>query len=186
MSVRTEMPEAIKLSAPVKRFIQHWGEMGTKWGVNRTVAQVHALLIAVPRPLTAEEIQATLGVARSNVSTSLRELQDWGLVHSGRELGDRKDRFETLDDAWEMFRIIGEQRKRRELDPTRDLLRQCVDELRRTPADREAGQRIGRLLELVETLEDAYQEMRTVSMSELRNLLKLRGGLRRLFRPRRA
>lgn len=176
------MAEEIKLSPPIKRFIQHWGEMGTKWGVNRTVAQVHALLIAVPRPLTAEEIQATLGVARSNVSTSLRELQDWGLVHSRRELGDRKDRFETLEDPWEMFRIIGEERKRRELDPTRDLLRQCVEELRRAPAERAAAQRIGRLLELVEALEGAYQEIRTVSMTDLRRLVKLRGSVRRLLR----
>src|SRR5918995_2827107 len=95
-----------------QKFIVHWGEMGTRWGINRTVAQVHALLFLSPRPLNAEEIATTLGVARSNVSTSLRELQGWHIVRVTHILGDRRDHFESMKDVWEMFRVIVEQRKR--------------------------------------------------------------------------
>src|SRR5260370_31730844 len=101
-------------SSPVaQRFILHWGEMGTRWGINRTVAQIHALLYLSPTPLSAEEIATTLSVARSNVSNSLKELQGWGVVRAVHELGDRKDRFESLKDEGERFAIILERRKRR-------------------------------------------------------------------------
>src|SRR2546430_12458729 len=108
-------------------FSLHLGEMGTRWGINRTVAQVHALLFVSPRPLHAEEIAATLSVARSNVSTSLRELQGWGIVRVAHVLGDRRDYFESMHDVWEMFKIILEERKRREVDPTIAVLRECVE-----------------------------------------------------------
>src|SRR5215468_809741 len=101
-----------KLSPVQQKFILHWGEMGTRWGINRTVAQVHALLYLSPRPLNAEEIAAALGVARSNVSTSLRELQGWGIVRLVHVLGDRRDHFETTKDVWEIFRTVSEERKR--------------------------------------------------------------------------
>ncbi len=156
--------------------------MGTRWGVNRTIAQIHALLYVAPRPLTPDEIQATLGIARSNVSTSLRELQGWGIVKVSRELGDRRDRFEALGDAWETFRIIAEERKRREVDPTLAVLRESVGDLRKPPVEREAARRLGELLDLMETLEAAYQEVRTISIGHLRTLLKLRGGVRRLLK----
>src|SRR5688572_24524902 len=112
-----------KLSAVEERYILHWGEMGTKWGVSRTVAQVHALLYLSPKPLTAEEITQTLSVARSNVSTSLRELQGWNLARPVHVLGDRREHYESLKDVWEMFDVIIEQRKRREIDPTLEVLR---------------------------------------------------------------
>jgi len=97
--------------APVEeKFILHWGEMGTKWGINRTVAQVHALLYLAAKPLPADEISTTLSVARSNVSTSLRELQGWGIVRVVHVLGDRRDHFETLKDVWDIFRIVAEER----------------------------------------------------------------------------
>src|SRR5258705_1102101 len=95
-----------KLSPVQQKFILHWGEMGTRWGINRTVAQIHALLFLSPTPLNAEEISATLGVARSNVSTSLRELQGWGIVRVVHMLGDRRDHFESMKDVSEMLRII--------------------------------------------------------------------------------
>src|SRR5437763_7001210 len=107
-----------ELSPVRKAFILHWGEMGRRWGINRTVAQVHALLQLAPRPLTAEEIAETLNVARSNVSTSIRELQSWGLVQAAHVLGDRRAHYVALGDVWEMFRIIVDQRKKREIDPT--------------------------------------------------------------------
>jgi len=176
------LADAIPLSPPLRRFVQHWGEMGTRWGVNRTVAQIHALLYVAPHPLTADEIQTTLRIARSNVSTSLRELQGWGIIRVSRDLGDRKDRFESMRDVWEMFRVIAEERKRREVDPTLAVLRESVAELRRMPSEREATRRLGDLLDLMETVEAAYQEMRTTSAAEIRTLLKLRGSLRRLLR----
>src|SRR5436309_15893963 len=97
----------MELTPLIQKFILHWGEMGTRWGINRTVAQIHALLYLSPKPLTAEEIAETLGVARSNVSNSLHELQNWGVVRIAHVMGDRRDHFETLGDVWEMFRQIG-------------------------------------------------------------------------------
>src|SRR5882724_10223575 len=102
--------------------------MGARWGINRTVAQLHALLYLSPKPLHAEEIAETLGVARSNVSTSLRELQGWGIVRLVHVLGDRRDHFESLKDVWEMFRMVLDERKRREIDPTLAMLRECIAE----------------------------------------------------------
>src|SRR5437868_732001 len=112
-----------------QKFILHWGEMGTRWGINRTVAQMHALLFLSPAPLNAEQLATLLGVARSNVSTSLRELQNWGLIRVIHLLGDRRDHFECVTrDVWEMFRQVLDERKKREIDPTLELLRACVAE----------------------------------------------------------
>jgi DNA-binding transcriptional regulator GbsR (MarR family) len=124
------------LTPVMKRFVLHWGEMGTRWGVNRTVAQVHALLYLAPAPLPAEEIAETLSVARSNVSTSLKELQSWGLVNVAHVLGDRRDHFVARSDTWDMLLTILEQRKRREIEPTLNVLRECAAEMekdRNTP-----------------------------------------------------
>src|SRR3954462_4094986 len=114
------------LTPTIEKFILHWGEMGTRWGINRTVAQVHALLYISPKPLHAEEIAETLGVARSNVSTSLKELQSWGIVRLAHVMGDRRDHFESMKDVWEMFRVIMDERKKRECDPTMHLLKELT------------------------------------------------------------
>src|SRR5213075_2286968 len=116
----------ISLGPVEQKFILHWGEMGTRWGINRTVAQVHALLFISARPLSAEEIVDALFVARSNVSTSLKELQGWGIVRLVHVLGDRRDHFESMSDVWEMFRVIIDERKKREIDPTLAVLRECI------------------------------------------------------------
>ena len=122
-----------KQRTPVEeKFVLHWGEMGARWGINRTVAQVHALLFLSERPMPAEEIQAVLGVARSNISTSLRELQVWGIVKRVHLSGDRRDHFETLKDVWELFRIVLDERKKREVDPTLIVLRECIAEAEKT------------------------------------------------------
>src|SRR5678815_1824299 len=118
-----------ELSPVMRKFILHWGEMGTRWGINRTVAQIHALLYISPKPLNAEEIAASLGVARSNVSNSLKELQGWGIVKLIHVLGDRRDHFESVKDVWEMFRIVLDERKKREIDPTLAMLRECRADL---------------------------------------------------------
>src|SRR3974377_1466687 len=106
------------LSAVQQKFVLHWGEMGTRWGINRTVAQIHALLYISAEPLNAEDIAETLTVARSNVSTSLKELQSWRIVKLVHVLGDKRDHFESMRDPWEMFRMVLDERKRREIDPT--------------------------------------------------------------------
>src|ERR1700726_1533269 len=121
------------LTPVAQKFILHWGEMGTRWGINRTVAQVHALLFLAPKPVPADEIAATLSVARSNVGTSLRELQGWGIVRVVHVLGDRRDHFESIKDVWEIFRIVSEERKRREIDPTLQAIRECVREVKSNP-----------------------------------------------------
>ena len=121
----------MKLTSVQKQLVLHWGEMGTRWGINRTVAQIHALLYLSPNALAADEIAETLTIARSNVSTSVRELESWGIVRAVHVLGDRREHYECLKEVGEMVRLIVEQRKRRELDPTIQLLRSCRAELER-------------------------------------------------------
>ena len=134
-----------------QKFILHWGEMGTRWGINRTVAQIHALLFLSPRPLHAEEIAATLGVARSNVSTSLRELQAWGIVRVTHLLGDRRDHFESMKDIWDMFRMIVDERRKREADPTLTMLRDAMNEAKKPgAADAYTRERLGDMLQFFE------------------------------------
>ena len=119
----------MKALGPVQqKFILHWGEMGTRWGINRTVAQVHALLFISPKPLNADDLVETLGVARSNVSTSLKELQGWGIVKRVHILGDKRDHFESMKDVWDMFWVVLNERKRREIDPTVEMLNECIAE----------------------------------------------------------
>src|ERR1700675_2676461 len=130
ISVKTEMTETTKtkLTPVQQKFILHWGEMGTRWGINRTVAQMHALLYISPQPLNADDIVEALRVARSNVSNSLKELQGWGIVKLVHVLGDKRDHFESMKDVWEMFRVVLDERKRREIDPTMSMLRACIAE----------------------------------------------------------
>jgi DNA-binding transcriptional regulator GbsR (MarR family) len=158
----------------MERYVLHWGEMGARWGVNRSVAQIHALLYLSPQPLTAEEIADTLALARSNVSTSLRELQGWGLVSLSHALGDRRDHFEAKTDLWDLLLTIVEERKRREVDPTLTMLRQCVleaDDDKET--DPEVKARIARMLTFLETLAIWYAQMRGLQKSTLVALMKM-------------
>ena len=170
------------LSAGQKKFILHWGELGTRWGLNRSVAQIHALLYLSPTALTAEDVALLLSIARSNVSTSLRELQGWGIVRVVHVMGDRRDHFDTVHDVWEMFTIIVEERKRREIDPTMAVLRECSTEIdRNTPEDKEARKRIRELLAFFESATTVYEEFRGLPGGVLRQLWKLKGNLKRLF-----
>src|SRR5215467_14450882 len=148
-----------KLTAIQQRYILHWGEMGTRWGINRTVAQIHALLYLSPKALSSEEIAETLNVARSNVSTSVRELESWGLVRPVHVLGDRREHYESLKDVCESFRIIIEQRKRRELDPTIQLLRRSLEELQADGGDTYTRERLKEMTECFETATAAYDEL---------------------------
>jgi DNA-binding transcriptional regulator GbsR (MarR family) len=181
MTEMTATPQ-IALSPVAQKFILHWGEMGTRWGVNRTVAQVHALLFLSPRPLHAEEIARTLSVARSNVSTSLRELQAWRIVRVAPILGDRRQHFESMKDPWELFRVILQERKQREVDPTIAVLRDCIGESPKSSvADNYARERMTELLEFLTTMSALYDEFRRLPSGATRRLLKLRGKVRRIF-----
>ncbi|MDF1849759.1 MAG: MarR family transcriptional regulator [Verrucomicrobiales bacterium] len=144
-----------------QHFILHWGEMGTKWGINRTVAQIHALLFLSEEPLNAEDICTRLGVARSNVSNSLRELQNWGIVKVVHLPGDRRDHFESIKDVYEMFRIIAAERKKREIDPTLANLRNCADEAgqEKGEGDPYAKKQLEELLGFFELVSDFYDKM---------------------------
>ncbi len=172
----------MKLSPARQKFILHWGEMGTRWGVNRTVAQIHALLYLSADPLPAEEISTTLGVARSNVSTSLRELEGWGIIRVVHLLGDRRDHYVSLQDVWEMFRIIIQERKRREIDPTVAMLRDSIAEARQsTPGDTHTRDRLLAMQDFIESMTSLYDEMRSLPPGTLRGLVRLKGRLRKIL-----
>jgi len=165
------------LTPVAQKFILHWGEMGTKWGINRTVAQVHALLFLSPKPLPADEISTTLSVARSNVSTSLRELQGWGIVKLVHMLGDRRDHFETTKDVWEIFRTVSEERKRREIDPTLRVLAECVQEekVAGLAGDAYTRERLEGMLEFLTTMSGLFDEILRMPTGALKGVGKLRG-----------
>lgn len=171
------------LPALTQRLVLHWGEMGSRWGVNRTVSQVHALLYLTGRPLDAEEIADALHVARSNVSTSLRELAGWRLVRVVHRIGDRRDHFETAHDPWELFRAIVRERKAREFDPTVDVLRECLADpaLAREPALAQA--RMRETLALMESLSTWSEEMLALQTPTLVRLMKLGSRIVKLLRP---
>lgn len=162
------------LTPVMERYIVHWGEMGTRWGVNRSVAQIHALLYLAPEPQHADEIVETLQIARSNVSTSLRELETLGLVKRVQMLGDRRDHFTAIKDNWETLLAIVESRKAKEIDPTIAVLRDCVAQAvkdRETPA--EIKERIESMLRFVETLDGWYVQVKGLPKSTLISLMKM-------------
>ena len=164
----------IELSDIQQRFILHWGEMGTKWGINRTVAQVHALLFLSTRPLDAEEITETLAVARSNVSGSLRELQSWGIVKMVHIKNDRRDHFESMKDPWEMFRVVLDERKRREVDPTLAMLREALAEMKaKGDKDTNTAERLEALRDFFEVTTNWYNIIRAWPTSTLIRFMKL-------------
>jgi DNA-binding transcriptional regulator GbsR (MarR family) len=155
------METVTTLPSVQQKFILHWGEMGTRWGVNRTVAQVHALLYISPEPLNADDIMDALGVARSNVSTSLKELQGWGIVKLVHVLGDKRDHFESMKDVWEMFRVVLDERKKREFDPTMLMLHDCIIEAGKDKAtDQFTQERLRELYKFFETTSACYAQVR--------------------------
>lgn len=177
----------MKLSDSSRQFILHWGEMGARWGVNRTVAQVHALLYLSPESLTAEEIADTLSVARSNVSTSLKELQNWNLVSIDSRIGDRRDFFETSADVWTLFLTVVEQRVEREILPTLTMLRRCAMEAKaERPAQPAIASRIAAMQVFVEDLLGWYSQIKQLPPASLRSLLRIGSGITRILpKPRR-
>jgi DNA-binding transcriptional regulator GbsR (MarR family) len=173
---------SIELSSLARRFILHWGEMGSRWGVNRTVAQIHALLYFVGRPVHAEDISSALDVARSNVSNSLRELQSWKLVRVVHRMDDRRDHFETSRDVWDLFRTIVSERKAREFDPTMVVLRECIADKAFVKEDEGARQRIVETLALMESLSAWGEEMLRLDPKTLVKVMKLGARIQMLIR----
>ena len=147
-----------ELTPAQQQFILHWGEMGVRWGINRTMAQIHALLYLSPEPLHAEAICALLGVARSNVSNSLRELQNWGIVKIIHVMGDRRDHFESMKDVWEMFRQVLDERKKREIDPTVEMLSRCAEETAKDK-DQATHERLVAMRDFFETMSTWYEQI---------------------------
>ena len=173
----------MQMTPAVEKYVLHWGEMGTRWGTNRTVAQIQALLYLSPKPLRADEIVDLLSVARSNVSTSIRELQSYGLVRMTHILGDRRDYFESLHNVWELFRVIIQQRKQRELNPTLTMLRGCVEEVDgEDQTDQITKERIRNMLEFVETTNSWYEEVSDIPTSTLTKLMALGKKITKLVR----
>jgi len=170
------------LTSATKQFILHWGEMGTRWGVNRTVAQVHALLYLSPESLTAEDIAETLSVARSNVSTSLKELQNWNLVQIDSRIGDRRDYFYTSSDVWALFLTVVEQRVEREIVPTLTMLRRCAIEAQaERPAQPAVAARITAMQAFLEELHGWYSQIKNLPPASLRSLIRVGGGITRIL-----
>jgi DNA-binding transcriptional regulator GbsR (MarR family) len=161
------------LSPLALRFVLHWGEMGSRWGVNRTVAQIHALLYLHGRPFHAEEISDLLGIARSNVSTSLRELMGWNLVRVVHRLDDRRDYYETARDPWELLRIVVRERRAREFEPTITALRDCVSDPDFARQDPAVQARIRATLQLMESLAHWSDDMLRLDTGTLARLLRM-------------
>ncbi|MDG0831490.1 GbsR/MarR family transcriptional regulator [Roseateles saccharophilus] len=173
----------MELTDIARRFVVHWGEMGSNWGVNRSVAQIHALLFVHGRPLHAEDIADTLALARSNVSNSLKELQNWRLIRVTHELGDRRDYYETSGDVWELFRTIVRERKEREFDPTVRLLRELSADPALAQESPALQDRLRSTMEFMQTLGSWSDEMLRLSPATLEKILRLGAQVQRFVRP---
>lgn len=171
-----------ELTPITKKFILHWGEMGSSWGINRTVAQIYAMLYLSPSPITADEICDALGLARSTVSTGLHELQSWGVIRIVHVLGDRRDHFEAMNDVWEMFRAILKERKRREIDPTLAVLRETVnDSTLDEPKDAFTEERLKEMLDFFEIVTTVYDQVEQLPTETLKKMAHMGDNLTRIL-----
>ena len=163
----------MKLKPVAQRFVLHWGEMSSKWGVNRTVAQIHALLFLAGKPLRSDEIAETLDVALPNVSTSIKELQNWNLIRVVHVVGDRRDHFQTSADVWDLFRTIVRERKERDFDPTIGVLQDCLASNDLSKEDEVTQQQIRETLVLMESLSTWADQMLKLETATLMNVIKV-------------
>ncbi|CAG9168581.1 GbsR/MarR family transcriptional regulator [Cupriavidus respiraculi] len=163
----------MQLSPLVQRFVLHFGEMGNRWGINRTVGQIYALLFTSPDPLNADEIAEALGFSRSNVSIGLKELDSWNLVRLSHLPGDRRDYYSAPDDVWTIFRTLAEQRRRREIDPTLSMLREVQLESASTAADRHAQARMKEMYDLISLVTGWFGDIQKLDVATLEKLMRL-------------
>ncbi|MFB2539519.1 GbsR/MarR family transcriptional regulator [Acinetobacter sp. c3-l95] len=174
--------QAMQLSPTTEKFILHWGEMGSKWGVNRTISQIHALLYLIGEPMHAEEIAETLGVARSNVSNSIKELQNMNVVQTIHKMGDRRDYFTTSTDVWELARLIVEDRYRKELAPTVVFLNDLMQSPEFANENEKIQQRVKDTHNFIDTLTSWANEMLKLSSSTLSKVLKLGASIQKFLK----
>ena len=170
----TEMTGKKKLPPAVERFVLHWGDMGDEWGVNRSVSQIHGLLYLSEVPITADDIADTLGMARSNVSNSIKELLAWNLIRRVPIMGDRRDHYEAETDIWEVAARIAAGRKLREIDPAVEALRACVIDAAADPTiSPVASKRLKEMLAFTELVDRWYSQMLNVPRPRLMALMRL-------------
>lgn len=172
----------MKIPPQSQSFVLHFGEMGNRWGINRTVGQIYAVLFLSPEPLNADQIAEKLGFSRSNVSMGLKELEAWRLVHLQHKPGDRREYFSTPDDIWTIVRTLAEERKRREVDPTLTLLRDVLMESPTNEEERYAQRRMRDMYEMIELLTGWFVDVERLDNKSLTHLLKLGSGVQRLLR----
>ncbi len=172
------------LSPTVQRFILHFGEMGSRWGINRTIGQIYALLFVAPKPLNAEDISEHLGFSRSNVSMSLKELNSWNLIITQHLPDDRRDYFSAPDDVWRIFQTLAEERKKREIDPTLSFLRDAILEPVTSSEDKHAQARMQRMHELIELVMGWFDDVRHLEQERLTKLMKLGSKIVRFIEPK--
>lgn len=177
-----EINERLQISELGNQFILHWGEMGARWGINRTVSQIHALMYFYGKPINAEQISNTLQIARSNVSNSLKELQNWNLVRVTHMMGDRRDYFETSLDVWQLFFTVITERKKREFDPTLTFLKQFLEEKTFSNHELESKKRIEQMLDFLQTLSIWGDEMLKLKPETLIRIMKYGAKIQTFFR----
>jgi DNA-binding transcriptional regulator GbsR (MarR family) len=169
------------LSPLVRSFVGHFGEMGSRWGINRTVGQIYALIFVSPRPLHADDIVEQLEFSRSNVSMGLKELQSWRLVRMRHEAGDRREYFEAPSDAWEIFLTLAEERRRREIEPTLSMLRNALLEAPGSEEDRVAQERMKGMHDLIEMMSNWFDDVQRLDQHTLQQLMKMGAKVQRLL-----
>ncbi len=167
----------------IQTFVMHFGEMGSRWGINRTVSQIYALLFVSPQPLNADAIVETLGVSRSNVSMGLKELQSWRLVETELRPGDRRLYYRAPDDVWAIFRTLAEERQRREVDPTLSMLRSALLSEPSTDSEKYAQERMTQMYEFIEMLTGWYADIQRLSPKTLTRLMGLGARVGRFLEP---
>lgn len=171
----------MELSPLVQNFVLHFGEMGGRWGINRTVGQIYALLFVSEQPLHADDLVAKLGVSRSNVSMGLKELESWRLVRLSHQPGDRREYYSAPEDVWAIFRTLAEERQRREVEPTLSVLRDAILETPASAEERHAQERMRQMHDLIELLTDWFAEVRKLNPATQQQLLKMGGAVVRLL-----
>jgi DNA-binding transcriptional regulator GbsR (MarR family) len=172
------------LSPLVSSFVAHFGEMGSRWGINRTVGQIYALIYMSPEPLNADDIAEQLEFSRGNVSMGLKELQAWRLVRLRHRPGDRREYFDAPGDAWEVFRTLAEERRRREIEPTQTMLRNALLEPPQSDGDRHAQARMREMHDLIELLSDWFADVQKLDAATLSKLMKMGAQVQRLLELR--
>lgn len=171
----------MKLPPLTQRFVLHFGEMGSRWGINRTVGQIYALLYTAARPLNADEIAEALGFSRSNVSIGLKELEAWKLVRLSHQPGDRREYFSAPDDVWTIFRTLAEERRRREIDPTLSMLREAQLESPKDADERHAQERMREMYGLILLVTNWFEDVQKLDVATLEKLMRLGTRVTRLL-----